>query len=218
MKKKNKYLEIEDVEFEIMLDDAMEIDKVSEADKGVIGSRLERTKPNPKTSGKPYIRKQFGKRVELTPDELAELASLFAQKCDTEMETVNLDKTNVVTGGALAIDRPVPPLIESFIQFAGISYYTFDKYRNAKKKMKKIPIEEREYYEAICEDIVEYCNTKILEYMTLGWINEGSAKFYLQNNSRYQTVVRHQISVDEVEPPAWLRGVANKELKEPENE
>lgn len=163
---------------------------------------------------KPKVRRLMGEARVLTAKQFQNVATDFVDFCETEFVEVSLSKTNVVTGEALSIKRPKPPLIESFCLFAGITYDQFSRYSEANKRMKTLLKEDAKLFEDVCADIKDYCVSKILEYVMLGWIDEGAGKFYITNNSRYQNSAKYQLSVDIADRPAWLQGVAKKEIGE----
>lgn len=164
---------------------------------------------------KPTIKRRIGQRIKYTkPEQLQIVAEEYIDFCENEIINVKLAKTNVITGEALEIARPKPPLIETFCSFAGISYYMFTQFRDATKKMKGIPRDQAEKYEAIIEDIQEYSIAKIMEYMMLGWIDEGAAKFYITNNSRYQNQAKYTVAVEASDMPEWLKRVDQKKIDE----
>lgn len=161
---------------------------------------------------KPKVRRLLGESIEYTPKKLQNVGMAWIESCEEEFVTVSLSKTNVVTGEALEIKRPKPPLIESFCSFANITYDQFSRYREATKRMKSIDKDDALFFERICSDIHDYCVSKILEYVMVGWIDEGAGKFYITNNSRYQNSAKFQLTVDVADQPAWLKGVTTEKI------
>lgn len=145
-----------------------------------------------------------GHRTKYTAEQFSLMAADWIEHIETHNTVIEVAKTNMTTGQALKMTKPLPPLIDSFIYYARISQATFNRYSNAKKKIKTISQDDAELFEAACEDVKEYCNQAILQQMAIGIIPPNVGKFYLVNNSRYADVSKVEHEIREANRPSWL--------------
>ena len=142
-----------------------------------------------------HIKKNIGRPKSLTPDQLRDHIVGFVEMCETEQQLIEIPKANMKTGEVIKLNKPKPPLIESFCIYAGISIEVF------RRMTKEVGYEA---YHSHAREMVNYCITKVLEYMHLGIISEATAKFYLINNSIYKDVSSIEIDITDKNKPAWL--------------
>jgi hypothetical protein len=115
----------------------------------------------------------------------------------TETIEVEVPKANPKTGEPLRMRKPKPPLIESFCRYVKISDDVFNRYSKA------VGFED---YHEVAREVKEFCTTKLLEYMMLGYVSEKAAIFYMVNNSRYADVSQVIQTDGGTVKPAWLTG------------
>lgn len=139
-----------------------------------------------------------GSERKLTAEQFQMAAAEWIHICENERVQIEVAKTNMQTGEALKMNKPIPPIIESFCRFAGISDETFRQYQKQSSQHDSL-------YSAVAKHIVAFCTEMINAYMLLEVIPTNAAKFYLINNSRYQDVSRIDLEVKASEQPSWLR-------------
>lgn len=147
--------------------------------------------------------KKIGKPRAMTAQEFKQAAEQWMQLCETKTIQVEIPKTNMKTGEAIRMTKPIPPLIESFCLSNKISNSRFLRYQRESGF---------EAYQSTARKIIDFCTTKILEYTALGIISDRVGIFYMVNNSRYADVSKVEHEVTDKELPGWLK--SNKAIEE----
>lgn len=148
--------------------------------------------PNSPNNTKPPIRKKM-----FTPEQFLDRIDEWIEYVENKTIKVDVPKANPKTGEALVMNRPEPPLIESFCIYAKIDEKTFWNYSKG---------QGYEAYFHHARKLRDWCNAMILKYMMLGYITDNAGKFYLVNNSRYADK-SEVVQVDSTSiKPSWLSG------------
>lgn len=142
-----------------------------------------------------------GRPTAVTPEAFAIAAEEWKYITLNHMIRIETGKTDNKSSEMIVVNKPEPPVIESFLTFVGISTAAFGRYLHDPGF---------EAFREVARDIREFCNTQFLRYTALGLVSERFGIFYLVNNSRYQDKAEVVQTVQQANKPAWLAKDAGK--------